>query len=396
MIISRQIRYLALAALISVTPVYPMGGFFSFCKDCFYDLPKEIITKTIKGEATVREKMMSLCYLAVCSYWAYLLIFATIKARDTAFLKKHNIDIDNIKSKHLIGAIEEENIPLIRTLLRYEVETPYNFSESPLAFAIKKNPILVELILKNSKSLDQWVIKNAIEFAIEKGQTNVNAQNSIEILVRYCENLFPSLMDAARNNSKAFEVIVEHGKRTRKIDKYFDEIIYEIVDRNYRLNASLCQSIKILQKHGANINARYLCDSPSVTSHCIYKTALTRAISETKPAMVKFLLKQGADLMVPGTQASAYDYNNDSGWSRDREARAQIANILDNHRRKLAKKYTQEVFPKIKTEVNTHLTKDPANIATGYIEEEYPLMEERPLASLEPVGDGLGLEIDVD
>ncbi|MFI5333527.1 MAG: hypothetical protein ACHQVS_05510, partial [Candidatus Babeliales bacterium] len=67
------------------------------------------------------------------------------------------------------------------------------------------------------------------------------------------------------------------------------------------------------------------------------------------------------------------------------KSKKQVYTILDNHRRKLAKKDT----PEVRAVVSAVLSGDTAGIVMQYVGPVYPLIDVRPLTSFELVNDGI-------
>lgn len=329
MINSKKLRYFILASLIITMPVHPKN-LFNYCTDA-YQLTKQSVVDVVNGQATTRTKivigaaLLSISALLIYMVTKYTKEVPEVKPKptpaelereaDEAFFGGKGINIYSISGKHLIKAINDNDKELILMFLKHRIDIGccyVNFDESPLAAAIMKDAVLVDLLLKNAKNINERLIDDAICFAIKKGRLINTPNKSFQILLKYTKEPYVFLGDAASHNTNALEFLIQYGKsQAILMQADFDAALFSAVRQWSHKEQQ--KGMKMLIQHGANVNRKRLVQGARFSDpiHRQIKTPLSEAVLHGSAWTVRFLLKHNAQLVEPESNVSVYDYFED-------------------------------------------------------------------------------------
>lgn len=387
MITSKKLRCFVLMALIVVIPVHS-ENFFGYCKRLFHG---QISTKIKIGIGLVG------------SVITYALIKYAMYKRDAAFFKKRDIDIKELGVENLIKAVEKNDKALIIMLLKYGV--PINKRDdscglTALEVAVAHDSTLAEFLLEKANCVNRKeIVDEVLFFAIKQGGLNENGNKIIELLFQD-QTSAPRIRGALlahaayHANKKGLDFFIHYGKKTGQFkEKYLYDALFQLV-RSFSSFKKRNGIEMLMDDYGIDINKkqRDIRAKPNDPAYKHIDTPLTMAILVGAPRTVRFLLEKGAELEITN-EVSAYDYVEDiDKFSNYHASKNQVYTILDDHRRTLGEKYLKGTREKI----YVHLSADTTGIVMEYVEPVYPLMQKRPLMSLECAEDGTRKDMSYD
>lgn len=370
----KSIKCLILVALMIATPVHSDSFFDTCIKGIAFGVGGQLVVEIVKAPRSAQIKIgVGLTALI----GIYALIRYIIYKHDAAFFEKRGIKIESIKGSfvELTKAVENNDAYLVYKLLKYgALVNPYGHGAyfTVLGTAISEDHTLLDLILRNAEDVDKELAKSALNVAVEESIRSENAVKSIEVIVRQNKHIAPIidgdvLSRGALKGPKTLNVLIELNRKLGKFKKTdLNQAVFHLVEQDLKMSRR--DSMELLIKQGADIDAKQ-----KMKFSFRQVTPLANAILIESLPMIQFFLEKGASLEIT-PERNVYDCIK-KGYGSGKQIHA----TLDNHRREIADKYTQEV----RTEVNKHLFAGPAGIVMGYVESVYPLMDKHPLESFE-------------